>query len=108
MSSPPELKRKAKDIRQSLVTQVLGNPPGLPDVPAIRKFLATHSSLQQKLETTRQRISEVSNAKAEYEPLEQKLKLRQQETHESGIGFVVPVSRSWKGSIRCFSLRSCQ
>ena len=50
MSSPQELKRKAKELRQSLVAQVLGNPPDLPDIPAIREFLAAHSSLQQELE----------------------------------------------------------
>ncbi len=69
----------AKDLRQSLVTQVLDNPPDLPKVQAIREFLAAHSSLQQDVETTRQRISEVSKAKAQYEPLDQKLTLRQHE-----------------------------
>ena len=77
--SPQELKRKTKEIHQSVVIQVLDNPPDLQDVPAIREFLASHSSLQQEIEATRQRISGVSKAKAEYETLEQNFRHRQQE-----------------------------
>ena len=79
MSSPQELKRKAKELRQSLVSLVLGNLADLPNAPELREFLAAHSSLQQEIEAARQRVSDVSKSKAEYEPLEQKLRVRQQD-----------------------------